>query len=273
MHGSLMTEKLKTLALVLALIWSVAITTEYVTGNRFHLQEIQNQSTLLETERASRLGLQSQIDAYSKQQINLLEIISTLDTNVKNLKFNSKTETKVVAKDPLVEYEVLPATHAFDLANGLRVAEFEATDSYKFKTYDLSFRSVVVATDNKASSVLEVKSSYDDQWIEVEHDLQFNNLEAARKLFEPQIVLGTQLGIVPINPAGLVGISFIHPTDSISLGTVGIGISKTPTINLYPIDYNIGKPLPVLEDLHIAAGVSGSLPSTPNVAIGIWTTL
>jgi hypothetical protein len=268
-----MIEKLKTLLLIILLVWGVAVTVESLTSNRLHLKELETQNQLIEVERSTKRSLQSQLESYNQQQIDLLALVQALDTNVKNLKYNLKTETKLVAAEPIVEFEILPASHSFDLANGLRVADFEASDTYKFTTYDLSFRSIVVATDQRASSTLQIKSSYDDTWIEVPHELEFNNLEAARQLFEPRIVLGGQLGVVPVNPAGFLGISFIHPSDSISIGTIGVGISNIPTLNLYPIDYNIGKPLPVLDDLHIAPGVSGSLPVTPNFVIGLWTTL
>lgn len=268
-----MLEKLKTLLILIVVVYAIALTTGYWFNTKLHLQDLETEHKLLEVEKASKKSLQSQLESYSQQQIDLLGLIQALDTDVKNLKYNLKTETKLIAADPVVEYKLLPDTHSYELTNGLRVADFAASDTYKFTTYDLSFRTIVVATDKKASSSLEVKSSYDDIWIQVPHELDFNNLEASRRLLQPLVVFGGQVGVVPLAPAGFIGISFVHPSESFSIGTIGAGLSNSPSLNFYPVDYNIGEPLPIFEDLRVAPGLSGTLPNDINFTIGLWTNL
>lgn len=271
-----MLDKLKPLLITILILYSFGLTISFFTERSNHLLQLESTNELIEVERATKHSLESQIKEYSKQQLDLLELISALDTDVKNLKYITKTETTIKASNPVVEYQVLPEHYSYKLENGLRVADFStdsANNKYVFETYDLSFRAAVVASDKKASSTLEVKSSYDDQWIQVPHELDFNNVEAPRKLFEPKLIVGGQSSIVPLEPSGLVGITFVHPSELVHIGTIGVGISDNPSINIYPLDINIGKPLPVLTDLHVGAGATTTLTFSPTFTLGIWTTL
>jgi hypothetical protein len=144
------------------------------------------------------------------------------------------------------------------LENGIVVAEF---DGETLSALGLLHRGAIVLNDNRATASIEMASDYDPaNWAEIPIELEVQSLRE-HKIFEPHLALGLTGSLEPSPVGGAASASllmtFIHPHEdwdvlgariSVASGSVRAGVDV--------VGGNLGKPLPLVDDLWIYGGAS-----------------
>lgn len=126
----------------------------------------------------------------------------------------------------------------------------------------------------------QVKVNGDNYTVPISESKIVEEFPAPKFHFTPRIYLGVDIGAVANPPAHAeitpnVGLSFFSwgktkISPDWSFITLGIGYAtqtQTPVLLLSPINYNVGKPLPFMDNLHI--GPSASLDTDGNIGLYI----
>jgi len=218
------------------------------------------QSHLEEAEvvRNTNKTLSNAIIALDTDNDDLKSLIAELNAQPKEIQYITKTETILIASDPIVITPDLPDEHMFLLQDGITVARFsQENPGYKFETYNLSFRNTMIIAKNKTAASLQVQSSYDpDVWHEIPVDVAVNRI-SEQKLFEPHVGLGITGGFPSPDITGSAYVSLLHPADPTDLLSIRLSASQnTVALGLDPVGYNLGTHLPIFTDLWVYAGVS-----------------
>lgn len=227
------------------------------TGNRDIQRTLEGfESRLNEAEvvRNQNLSLEKSISRLETENDDLKSLIVELRARPAEIRYITKTETKIVAAEPEARFDELPEEHLHTLETGTVVARFaQEEDQFVFNTYDLDFRNTMVITDSKTAASLQLKSSYDDEWVEVPIDVEVSNIRD-QKLFEPHIGVGGTIGTY--GPSGSAFVSLLHPWDAVDVGSVRLSVGSHVGLGIDPIGYNLGEPLPVLTDLWVFGGAT-----------------
>jgi hypothetical protein len=231
---------------------------------------------LVEVERNRNTSLERAISDLQSENTSLSSIIADLRAAPAEIEYITVTETVLVPSEPVDIREELPYYKQYVLDEGIVVGDFRSEGGgppYTFTTYELAFKNTMVVSKDKTASLLQVNSSYNpDIWVEVPVDLQVNEIDDT-PLFEPHVGIGFTYGL-PASAYGSLYMTTIHPTDNIDL--VGLRLSgndKSIAIGLDVAGYNIGAPLPVVDDLWLYAGGQINTAATPSVAITLGTKL
>lgn len=203
-------------------------------------------------------NLGNAIAALDTDNDDLKSLIAELKARPKEIQYVTKTETVIVASEPIVITPDLPAEHLFLLQDDIVVAKFsQENPGYKFETYSLSFRNTMVIAKNKTAASLQIQTSHDPEtWHEVTVDVKVNRT-SEQKLFEPHLGLGITGGLPSPDVAGSAYVSLFHPGDPTDLLSLRLSANQnTAALGLDPIGYNLGSNLPILTDLWIYGGVS-----------------
>lgn len=105
---------------------------------------------------------------------------------------------------------------------------------------------------------------------------------SAKFSFNPRVYLGIDAGAIANPPASAeltpnVGLSFFSygrtkVSPDFSFLTLGVGYAtqrQTPVVILAPINYNIGKPIPLIDNLHVGPSVSVDVSGNVGLYLGL----
>lgn len=247
------------------------------------LDSVQITHELIEVERNKVKSIEEILVQAQDKNKDLLETIASLEARPPEIRYIVETETVLVPEDPIFVTPDLPEQYLFQLADGLTVAEFAQLpeDEFKFETYELTFHGDIAISEERTATLFQVESSYEPG---VLHELPVNldvtrAEEDALKFFEPHIMLGATVGItteaIPLpDVSASLGTTLIHPSTTVDL--LGLRVSandSTLKIGIDPVGVNVGKSLPLLNDLWILPGFSVDHTLQPHVGATIGTKL
>lgn len=194
----------------------------------------------------------------------LRDIISSYENRPAEIRYVLKTETVFVGNTE--ETRELPEDYLFTFANnGLPVSQFSVLeDGYSFTTFDISFDTTVVISEDKTAVLLEATSSHDNEPRRIE--LSSVEVEKVRehKIIEPHIQVGltASLNTSPISGdmSASLSVPWLHPTPQLDLLSPRISASSNSfRLGGDFVSYNVGHKLPVLTDMWVGVGMSAIL--------------
>lgn len=219
------------------------------------------------------VSLKGLLSDKNDENAELKEIIKSYENRPKEIEYVVITETVFVGEEN--RYPDLPNVYLYTFENGMPVAIFKVEeDDYLFKTFDISFSSTVVVSEDETAVLLKAKSSYDD----VEHKIEIDDVSVNKvrdqKLIEPhiQVSLTGSLNMVP--PSGDLSVSlstpWLHPKPNLDILSPRIsGNSSSFRAGIDFVSYNIGDELPVFTDLWLGLGASTVLVPTSSYSIDV----
>ena len=227
----------------------------------------------------SARSIEEVLAASSKDQQELLDQIVTLNEDITELRYIVTTNGTLQGTVPepiIVEQGTLPPNHRYQLGE-LTVAEFKVTElgdqvQYEFPSYDVEFEtSIVIGEKSVAVDVLAWSAFDPEQRIRIAQDSQAFDLYDETPLIGLEVGLGVTSSYPQPEPAGSLWLSWLHPHENIDVGNIRLsGNSQELSLGLDVASYNLGAPIPVLNNLWLSAGAS--LTSTaqikPSLTIG-----
>ena len=217
----------------------------------------------LEVVRNEVRGLSSVISEKTEEAERLKEIIRDYETRPEEIRYIVRTETVLVGNEETTTE--IPPDHIFRFEQGLPVSRFATTEEgYSFSTFDVTFETTTVISDDETAVSLSATSSYEP---DVRYSIPLSS-EVVRvrehKIFEPHILMGAT-GSLDTKPLGgdltaSLYVSLFHPTENIDLLAPRISFNANSfRIGADIISYNIGDPLPIVTDIWIGIGLSGKI--------------
>lgn len=206
--------------------------------------------------------------------------IKTLDALLKEESERSKEIQYFLSqhKEPVVSVihteTQLPGTivtapledHTFQLQNGLPVARLSRDgELFRYETYDLSFSTDLVVGPRHSEGKVTVTSSGSEVPVIVPSDINVTYV-TDRRLIEPQLQLGVGTDIVSTGPS--IQVPWFHPSDAVDVASPEVLLTKRPSLGLIS-SYNIGKPLPVVDNVWLGAGPSIDVLGQPSVTFTV----
>ena len=159
------------------------------------------------------------------------------------------------------------------LENGVVVAEF---DGETLSALGLFHRGAIVLSDNKATASIEMASDYDPaKWAEIPIELEVQALRE-HKIFEPHLALGLTGSLEPSPVGGAASASllmtFIHPHEDWDVLGARISVaSDSVRGGVDIIGGNLGRPLPLVDDLWIYGGASLGVRFNEPLVRPVWS--
>lgn len=197
--------------------------------------------------------IQHERDDYKLLSEELQDTVN--DLRKQGAKIVTVTQIKTVVEGGETVYVVLPQEHVFTLANGLPVAHFEADKDYTFTTYDLTFQADIVVTDKETGVKFTAKSSAGDEVYQIPVDSVVTFVEPPVKtsVFRPQIALVGGVSFPYTGPeVGVAVPLLVGPKDTVSWLAPMVTVSDTVKVGVAPVMFNVGKPIPLIDDLWVA---------------------
>lgn len=242
------------------------------------LSKLRNQHTTvlseLEVTKNKNVSLEDIYSRSEEENEKLNTIISELKTKPPKIKYVVTTETKIV-EEKVEIYPELPNEYIYRGVADLAVAKFAVEGSeYKFESFDVTLNGVLVIGENKSGLTLSGTSSYEpDRSVEIPVNLTVERLiQPEEKLFNPAVHLGGMVTSSPDIRLTLIGSALRYKHFSF----IGIGTSfnkETAGITFIPAMYNIGKPLPLIDDLSIGVGFGYNSDLLPEGTVTLTTQL
>lgn len=202
---------------------------------------------------------QNEVVSLKRKNKELEDAIAYFESRGETVK--TITKIKTVLKGGETVYKVLPGQHTFKLGNGMPVAEFEAGEEYKFTTYDLTFKTTVLIGEEQTIVKLTGQSSgtKEEFVLPVESIVTQENKhgqeEEKERILDPRIAIGAGISYPYTKPEVILTVpvletrndrwSFIAPTFS---------VSEKVKIGIIPALYNVGKPLPLMDNVWLGIG-------------------
>lgn len=203
---------------------------------------------------------------------NLNSQLEALKKRPSEIKYVVRTETKILKENVYVTPE-LPKEYLFQNDEGLVFGRFASAEEYTFESFDIDLTAQLVMTERSNSLSLKGTSSYDNKEIELPVELTVIKQEQKEdQLLQPNLHLGLTASFPP-GAYGTLGVSLLQYKDFRFLG-LNANLSSNDVIGSFdPVMYNIGQPLPLVDDLYISAGVGAGIKYQPVGTITISTQL
>lgn len=165
----------------------------------------------------------------------------------------------------------LPQHHTFNLNGNIPVAEFsQENGQYKFESHSLEFSTQVVASKKSTLTNLYVVSSADGIKHQLPHTTEVTKIDEWR-LIHPELQVSGSL-TYPWDAGVALQAPILHPTRSLDLLVPRVFVGQRFGVGVDVANYNLGAPLPILQDTWVAAGVQTDL-TKPYFSISIGTKL
>jgi len=206
-------------------------------------------------------GLTRTLKAAQKDNKELLELFKALEERPEKVRTVIKTVTVMqpASSEPLIVDE-LPDEHLFRLDNNIVVGRFwkppADTTLYAFETYGLEFKAQYAITDENTAALLQIRSSFDGEWVDVPVELTVTRLNTKPPFFAIHPGLGGTISVPAGKGSFSIYTSFLHPTLDLDILSLRVGLSSVPRLGIDLLGYNIAKPLPFFNDLWLYAGGS-----------------
>lgn len=187
----------------------------------------------------------------------LKDSVAYLEAKKQEVRFVTTTITKLEGAETV--YKTLPTSYQYKLNETIPVASFDVVDDkYKFTSYDLQFNTSQVQSDDSTLVKVSVISSFDgkEYVLPVESRVMIAKpFIPQHKIFNPQLSLGLGVSYPLTGPEAVLGLSLLEGHKrNFSWLMPTLSISEIPKIGLTPFLYNIGKPLPLMDDLWLGIG-------------------
>jgi hypothetical protein len=223
----------------------------------------------LETSRHHATTLERALRVADRRHDLVKEHLVRTQADVRKLQYLVASNGKLEAPPPTivtVERNVPAPSHKFRTVDDLLVAELittqsELTTSYQYAVYELDFQTSIVITDKQASVDVQVASAAEpDKYVRVVQKTESWDTSQKHKLLKPQLLLGATLA-ADLTPqlGGSLGLNWLHPHPAVDV--LSPRVTGTPDTFYFGIDalhYNVGDPIPVLENLWIGVGANVS---------------
>ena len=213
----------------------------------------------VEVSRNHNQVLTSAISDLETNNNQLKSTLAELKEQPHKIKYITKIETVLVPQEPELVTSDLPEEYLFSLEGPLVAGRFsQVSDGYRFETFKLSFRNILVIGESKTGASLQAQSSFDSStWIEIPVQIQVSKIKE-QPVFEPHLGVGLTISPSILQPVtGSILVSAIHPLEDLDVLGLRLGFNKNLLrVGIDPIGYNLGKPLPGLTDTWIYPGVS-----------------
>lgn len=196
-----------------------------------------------------------------KQNKELQDAINFYKEKKQEVKYIIKTETKLTGEK--IVYKTIPEEYIFKLNKEIPVAKFSSTDKYKFETYDLIYKTYTVISEKDTLIKVTATSSADniERAIETTNSIVYENKNSEEnKIFKPNIMLGISANS-NLNINATVGLSLLKSRNDLwRILMVETSFNKENiNVGITPIQFNIGKPVPLVSNLWIGAGYQTNL--------------
>lgn len=245
--------------------------------DRVMIEELASMYTNLQTIKNENESLHKTILDLSDTNTKVLALLK--DQKPSQIKYITQSVTTLSPKEDKITID-LPEKYTYLLEDKIPVAEFSYKENKAtFETYQLKFKQTMAIGEKKTNTLLQVSSSADDIWYDVPSEVRIVHTEEDTKypFVQPNLTLGigttVSSDINTLIPNATIGLNTIHLAESINILSPTIGVGYQPNISLQLIEYNIGKPLPLIKDLWISAGPQINTSLQPGVSIGFHTSL
>ena len=219
-----------------------------------------------------RRTLQQALDDAGAENTRLAALVVELRQKSREVREVVRFETRIEPAAPPVVVRVgddLPDEHLFALESGMTVARFlRRDDSTVFQTYAQTWRANAVIGEASSTLLLEGKTSHGPTWYEIEVDnFAVTRVGKPDRVLSPRLGMGITVGGPRPEVTASLLFSWLYPHPDVSVA--GVRVSGNNTVIRGGIDvvgYNIGRPLPLIDDLWVHAGVSlgsSGWPDTP----------
>lgn len=205
------------------------------------------------------IAVQNEVVNLKKKNKELEDAISYFESRGEVIK--TITKIKTVIKGGETVYKVLPSQYTFKLTNGMSVANFEATEEYKFTTYDLTFKTTVLIGEEQTIVKLTGQSSgsKEEFVFPVESVVTQENKNGQEKekerILDPRIAIGSGVSLPYTKPEVFLAIPILESkNDKWSFIAPTFSISEKVKIGVTPVFYNVGKPLPLMDNVWLGIG-------------------
>lgn len=209
--------------------------------------------------------------ALTDEHTDTLSLLAKLKAVPSEVKYITRVETKLVPTDPVYISQILPREYTYK-SGPLITGKFSSAEDYKFTTYELSFRTTLLTTKNKTAVLVQGSSSADpDKYYDLPSEVIVSR-QSDHKVLAPQLALGITAGGPSWDLGGSVIMPWLHPVETLDVLSPRLTVSsKQVRIGVDAVSYNVGKPLPIVDDLWISLGGSTNLQAKPNLDLSIST--
>lgn len=202
---------------------------------------------------------ESMLDHLRNENFQLSKKIEELAKQKPKAKYAAQSIGTLKALTPEETYTVIPDAYTHYLLGYIPIASFKKTNNeYVFKTEDLSFRSTLILDDEETSAIIEIASSADGIWHEVPTETKTIKLAKTYPRLDLDIGIGAGINTSYYTPQPVINVSLIQLSESLDILPLGLTLGPEPNVSLSPISYNIGKPLPMIDNLWISGGMFSS---------------
>lgn len=228
--------------------------------------QVQGLHDQLQVVRNEKQDLEKLVDELMQDNVDLQQMISATGGRTET-RYIQTIKTILVPEEPKAVFEILPPEYLHKYGP-LVIASFQQVQGkYEFRTYELGVAITVVVGEDHSTAVTMIASSYDSTILEVPTDLQIIDVQKHRVL-DPRLHLGlaasTDLHVYPY-----LGLSILSVKD-MSFLAPGIGLDRA---QVDAARLNIGKSLPLVDDLWIGAGANYSYQGTPGIQLTVSSNL
>lgn len=217
-----------------------------------------------------RLELSNLLDKTNTDNHSLRQIIAQMEIRPTEIKYITRTETIVVGTE--ATQQTCPDNYTFLLECGMPVAQIEKTEnSYKLSSASLTFKAETVIAEDTAATKLIASSSLDpdtEYKLPITEFCSFKQKEFQTLNPELSLIGTTHIPTFQIS-AGLE-MPWLHITKEIDLASPRLTLNnQNAYLGIDAISYKIGRPLPLVEDIWLGAGISVSTSLDKSIDISI----
>ena len=201
-----------------------------------------------------------------KDNKDLQEAIDYLKSKGETVRVVTKTKTILMGNTEVVNQ--LPNSYVFKLYNGMPVAaiQIEGEDEWDLITYDLTFKSAIIVTDNNTLVKLTANSTGSKETFELPVEITTHieksdgSKEEKERILDPRIALGVGVSLPYTNPEVTISVPVLEgPMDRLSWIAPSISISDTIKVGVIPVMFNVAKPLPLVDNIWLGVGYETDL--------------
>lgn len=217
-----------------------------------------------------RLKLSDLLDKSNTDNQSLRQIIAQAEIRPAQIRYITRTETVVVGTE--VTQQSCPENHTFLLECGMPVAQIEKTgDAYRLSTASLTFKAETVIAEDATATKLTASSSLDP---DTEYELPVTEFHSFKQkefqTLHPELSLIGTTHIPSFNVSAGLEMPWLHITEQIDLASPRLTLNnQNAYLGIDLISYQIGKPIPLIEDVWLGAGVSMSTSLDKSIDVSI----
>jgi len=217
-----------------------------------------------------KLKLSDLLAESKAKEDSLQQIIAQMKVKPSEIRYITRTETVVIGSETV--QQTCPENYLFALECGMPVAEIKKTGTeYRLSTASLAFETKTVIAEGVAATKLTAKSTLEPETIYELPTTNFQIFEQKEfKVIKPELSLigSTHFPLFSVS-AGL-GMPWLHIIQEVDLASPRLTVNGSDAyIGIDIASYNIGKPIPLINNIWVGAGVSLSTSLDKSIDISI----